>query len=93
MRERSWLDKSIRKAAKQAAGTIRSITSGLDCALVNERGRRVLIKGREKTWLPITVLDHPGVEGSVPSGPSVVILRRDWEFLFEQLKSTYAVME
>jgi hypothetical protein len=45
------------------------------------------------TWLPITVLDHPGVEGYVPSGPSVVILRRDWEFLFEQLKSTYAVME
>jgi hypothetical protein len=93
IRERSWLDKSIRKAAKQAAGTIRSITSGLDCALVNERGRRVLIKGREMTWLPITVLDHPGVEGYVPPGPSVVILRRDWEFLFEQLKSTYAVME
>lgn len=39
------------------------------------------------------MVDHPGVEGYVPPGHAVVLLRREWEFLFEQLKSTYAVME
>jgi hypothetical protein len=91
MRERSWLDKSIRKAAKQAAGTIRSITSGLDCALVNERGRRVLIKGREKTWAPHNSLGsswcrrvcavwpvgrHPSSGLGVPIRTAQVYLRR-----------------
>ena len=92
-RERSWLDKNIRTAARQAAGTVRSITSQASITLVNERRRRVDIRAREKSWLLVTVLDHPGIQNYVPAGPAVVLVRRDWEFLFEQLKSTYAVME
>jgi len=92
-RERSWLDKKIAEAARQGTGTIKTLTSGTGMTLTNERGRQVLIKGQDKSWLPITVLDHPGIAGYVPAGPAVVLLRRDWEFLFEQLKSTYAVIE
>jgi hypothetical protein len=55
--------------------------------------RPIQIRPDEKQWLHVTVLDHPGLEDYVPSGPATVLLRRDWEFLFEQLKSTYAVME
>lgn len=92
-KERSWLDKNIRQATRQAQGTIRNLKSGVDATLVNERGRQVAIKVQEKTWLLVVVLDHPGIEGYLPIGPAVILLRRDWEFLFEQLKSTYAVME
>ncbi|MDQ6883724.1 MAG: hypothetical protein M3077_05730 [Candidatus Dormibacteraeota bacterium] len=92
-RERLWLDQKIHQAAKQAKGTIRNLISATDATLVNERGRRVLIKGHEKTWLLVTVIDHPGIDGYLPAGPAIVLLRRDWEFLFEQLKSTYAVLE
>lgn len=92
-KERSWLDKQIRQAASQARGTIKSVTSVDELTLINERGTPIAIKGPEKTWLAVVVLDHPGVAGYVPSEDAVVLLRRDWEFLFEQLKSTYAVLE
>jgi hypothetical protein len=92
-KERRWLDKKIKQATSQATGTIRNLISGVNAALLNERGRRVVMKAQEITWLRVVVLDHPGVEGYVPTGPSVVMVRRDWEFLFEQLKSTYAVLE
>ena len=92
-RERSWLDKKIRKATRQAVGTVRSLRSTPETALVNSRGREVLIKGPEKDWLCLVVLDHPGIDGYVPESSAVVLLRRDWEFLFQQLKSTYAVLE
>jgi hypothetical protein len=93
VRERSWLDKSIRKACKQVQGTLRNLKSTPETALVNERGREVVIKGQGMKWIGVVVLDHPGVEGYVPTGEAVVLLRRDWEFLLEQLKSTYAVLE
>jgi hypothetical protein len=92
-RERSWLDKSIRKAKSQALGTIRSLKSAQSTALMNERGRQVRVIGGDKKWLSIVILDHPGIGGYTPDGGAVVLLRRDWEFLFEQLKSTYAVLE
>lgn len=92
-KERLWLDKKIAEGARQAAGTIRNIRYAGRCNLVNERGRRVAIRGGEKTWIGVVLLDHPGLEGYVPNGDAVVLLRRDWEFLFQQLKSTYAVLE
>ncbi len=92
VRERAWLDKKIEKAANQARGTIKTMTSAGDVTLTNERGRRIRINGLEKTWLVVVVLDHPGLDGYLPT-EALVLLRRDWEFLFEQLKSTYAVME
>jgi hypothetical protein len=56
----------------------------------------VTIDGRKIRWTPVVVIDHPSPpEGVTPdlSGarPGVAVLRRDWEFLFEQLKSTSAV--
>jgi hypothetical protein len=41
---------------------------------------------------PVVVIDHPGIDDYVPTVDAVVLLRRDWEFLFEQLKSTDAVV-
>jgi hypothetical protein len=92
-RERLWLDKKIEQASRQAMGTIRNIKSAAKTVLVNQRDREAEIKGPEKTWVPVIVLDHPGADSYVPQSKAVVLLRRDWEFLFEQLKSTYAVLE
>ncbi len=92
-RERSWLDKKVREGLSQATGTIRSLTSAPTTTLVNERGREVAISTAGKTWLKVVVLDHPGISEYVPAGGAVVLLRRDWEFLFQQVKSTYAVLE
>lgn len=92
-RERSWLDKKIAEGTRQAVGTIRNITFTESSVLINERGRGVAIRGMQKRWVSVVVVDHPGLDGYVPGGAAVVLLRRDWEFLFEQLKSTYAVLE
>lgn len=91
-RERSWLTKNIERGARQAAGTIRNLRAS-DAVLANERGRQVRIGGPNKAWLPIVIVDGGGVEGYVPRSDAIVLLRRDWEFLFQQLKSTYAVLE
>jgi hypothetical protein len=65
-------------------------------ALTNLRGRTVVFDGNNHRWLIVAVIDHANPpEGLQPplSGahPAVVLLRRDWEFLFDQLKSTHAV--
>ncbi|MGW4942965.1 hypothetical protein ACWEOZ_15425 [Actinoplanes sp. NPDC004185] len=91
-KERGWLDKRIDKAARQAAGTIKAFATRPDAALINERGTTVEVNARDKAWVPVVVLDHPGVHGYTPTVQAVVLLRRDWEFLFEQLKSTHAVL-
>lgn len=92
-RERSWLDKKIAQGTRQAAGTIRSMRHAERTVLINQRGQSVSFRGCDKSWISVVVLDHPGIEGYVPDTSSVVLLRRDWEFLFSQLKSTYAVLE
>jgi hypothetical protein len=91
--ERRWLNKVIAKAAKQAAGTVRSVRRG-PCTLTNERGRDLLLDGPEIDWQPVVVVDHPSPPGGyVPdAGEALVLLRRDWDFLFEQLKSTDQVL-
>lgn len=38
------------------------------------------------------VVDHPAAAGFLPQPGAVVLSRGDWEFLFDQLKSTYAVI-
>jgi hypothetical protein len=60
--------------------------------MVNLRGREITVEGRSKSWVPVVVLDHPGAADYVPTSVAVVVLRRDWEFLFQQLKSTDAVV-
>jgi hypothetical protein len=92
-RERAWLDKRIEKAARQARGTIRTM-SAKAAMLCNERGRAVRIGGPSKSWVPVVIVDHPSPPNDYAptSTAGVVLLRRDWEFLFEQLKSTDAVV-
>lgn len=92
-RERTWLDKKIAEGVRQSLGTIRAMHKAGVVELENERGMAIPIRATDKIWVPVVVVDHPGLESYVPTSEAVVLLRRDWEFLFEQLKSTYAVVE
>ena len=95
-RERAWFDRNINKAARQAGGTIRRLSDSSE-TLVNERGRRVRVDGKLKSWVGVVVLDHARPPPNYLPPPTatrtcVVLLRRDWEFLFDQLRSTDAVV-
>jgi hypothetical protein len=95
-KERRWLLKKATTALSQGSGTIRTMATQ-SFELVNARGRTVMIDGSAHRWLVAVVLDHESPPDDVVPAvalakhPSVVLLRRDWEFLFEQLKSTHAV--
>ena len=91
-RERAWLDRQIARAARQSAGTIRALRQVATLDLQNERGRIVAVEARRREWLAVVVVDHPGVPDYHPTRSALVLLRRDWEFLFAQLKSTHAVL-
>jgi len=93
------IQKRVRKAAAQAAGSIRSL-AGSQVDLVNARGRAIPITGSDLEWCRVVVIDHPNApDGIVVRGedngslPLVVLLRRDWDFLFDQLRSTSAVID
>jgi len=66
--------------------------------MVNARGREIEIDGNSREWMSVVVLDHPSPPGGLvislasARNRSVVLTRRDWEFLFRQLKSTTAVV-
>lgn len=97
-REAAWMGKAVAKALRQAQGTIRALRE-TPHALVNLRGREVTIDGAGLDWLAVVVIDHPDeprgvILGDLPDDvPIVVLLRRDWEFLFDQLRSTHAVVQ
>ncbi|MCO4256350.1 hypothetical protein NG696_14115 [Pseudarthrobacter sp. HLT1-5] len=97
-REASWLTSAITKAIKQAKGSIRHLAHRRE-NLTSGRGRRVEIDGGLFQWIAVVIVDHPAPPaGFVPSLeeagaiPCVVLLRRDWEFLFEHLRSTRSVL-
>jgi hypothetical protein len=96
-REASWLSKQAVAAIKQGNGTIRRLQAA-DVTLTNLRGRDVVVDGNDYDWTVAVILDHDDPpEGVVPDlseakHPATVLLRRDWQFLFDQLKSTHAVM-
>jgi hypothetical protein len=95
--ERRWLEKHAEKAIRQADGTIRRLRGGR-ARTVSARGREVEIDGVGCKWISVVVLDHPSppddlaIPLSGARNPGVVLTRRDWEFLFRQLKSTTAVL-
>jgi len=91
-KERNWLVKQIGRATRQGAGTIRSLREER-AELQNARGRTITVNGNEHRWLTVVVIDHPCPPEGIQTGDldTVVLLRRDWEFLFDQLKSTHAV--
>jgi hypothetical protein len=92
-RERSWLDAKVAQAVRQASGTIRSLLRSESVALTNERGNEISFQPSGIAWVRVVVLEHPGLDDYLPRADAVVLLRGDWEFLFDQLRSTYAVVE
>ncbi|MFI2214929.1 hypothetical protein [Streptomyces sp. NPDC020141] len=82
----------------QAKGSVRQLRM-LPADMVNGRGRVLRIDGNDYEWIAVFLLDHPGVpEGVIatwkPTGmPAIALTRRDWDFLFGQLRSTTAVLD
>lgn len=97
-RERAWIEKQTGRALRQARGSIRRLTAQPEVH-TNARGRSVEIDGSRLRWLSVVVIDHPSPPKGAPAPPldperpAVVLLRRDWNFLFDQLKSAHAVGE
>ena len=97
-REGKWISAQAIKALQQGRGTVRQLRR-TPAAMINARNRQVTIDGTKYEWLTVAVIDHPdppeGITASIPFTdlPAIVLLRRDWEFLFDQLKSTYAVVD
>jgi hypothetical protein len=92
-RERSWLEQKAAEGTRQALGTIRRLRYPVPTLLENLRGSRVSLRGRDVDWVGVVVLDHPGAADLVLGGDAVVVSRQDWEFLFEQMQSSVAVVE
>jgi hypothetical protein len=97
-RECSWIHKSVERALSQADGTVRRLARE-PAMLTSLRGRTIEIVGAQYQWMSVVIVDHDDPPGGVvprlddSECPAVAMLRRDWEFLFDQLKSTSAVAE
>jgi hypothetical protein len=92
-RERRWIAKQTKRALAQGHGTIREFRRE-PATLTNLRGRTIKLDGNDLRWAVAVIIDHPDPPSDVEVDPgenAVVLLRRDWDFLFEQLKSTHAV--
>ena len=93
-RERAWLLARAAEGARQAAGTIRRLRYPQPTRVENLRGDAIAIRGRDISWVPVVVLDHASPPPDLKSDANaLVLMRRDWEFLFEQLQSTVAVLD
>lgn len=96
-REASWVNKQITGATKQIDGTARRLKTET-AIMTNGRGRAVTVDGPNIEWAGVVVIDHPSPPAEHPMPtlvartPTVVLLRRDWEFLFDQLRSADAVV-
>lgn len=94
-----WILKHAAQGLRQARGTIRTALLNPAVELTNLRGRTVLVRGRSVAWIPVVVIDHPDppptgvIPTPDPKGPSVVLTRRDWEFLWDQLRSATAIVD
>ncbi|MGW0839378.1 hypothetical protein ACWD26_04295 [Streptomyces sp. NPDC002787] len=97
-REVTWIQKVAAKAMSQAKGTVRQLRL-LPADMVNGRDRTLSIDGNAFEWIAVFLLDHEQVpEGTIcswePIGiPAIALTRRDWDFLFDQLRSTTAVID
>jgi SEC-C motif len=92
-REHRWVQKAAKKALSQGAGTIREFRRE-PAELTNLRGRSIELDGTEVEWLVAVIIDHDDPPEDIslePPSNAVILLRRDWDFLFEQLKSTHGV--
>lgn len=92
-RERKWIEKQCKKALSQGAGTVRELRRE-PASMTNLRGRTISLDGDPLRWVVAVIIDHDDPPHGVtvqPSENAVILLRRDWDFLFEQLKSTHGV--
>lgn len=95
----TWMLKNAAHGLRQARGTIRTALLNPAVELTNLRGRTVTIRGSSVAWIPVVVIDHPNptptgvIPARDPKGPSVVLTRRDWEFLWDQLRSATAIVD
>lgn len=97
-REISWLRKKAGEGLRQAHGSIRSTLTDPNLTLTNLRGRVVRLPGDTIEWVSVVVLDHPSPPHGVipdlePGKRGLVLLRRDWEFLWDQLRSVAAIVD
>lgn len=97
-RESSWLRKKAGEGLRQAHGTIRSSLLNPNLSLTNLRDREVQMPGDTIDWMPVVILDHPSPpDDVVPDEEAekngLILLRRDWEFLWDQLRSASAVVD
>jgi hypothetical protein len=92
-REKAWLTKNINKANKQLVGSLKALRGYQKILLRNSRNLEISITPNEIHWISVVVVDHPGLEEYFPEVVSIVLTLTDWHFLFEQLKSTYAVLQ
>lgn len=96
-RETSWVLKQFTAAGKQIEGTVRRLRAG-SVHMVNGRGHRVRVDGPAVDWVGVAIIEHPDPPKELIVGehhgrtPVIALLRRDWEFLFNQLRSTHAVV-
>lgn len=96
-RERRWIETNVGAALRQARGSIRLLNRLGPISVTNARRRTIEVDGNKLRWLSAVVVDHPSPPEAAlppfdPAAPAVVLLRRDWDFLFEQVKSTHAVV-
>lgn len=98
-RATKWVLKNAAHGLRQARGTIRTALLNPAVELTNLRGRTLTVRGNSVAWIPVVVIEHPnrpptGVTPAPdPKGPSVVLTRRDWEFLWDQLRSATAIVD
>lgn len=93
-RERAWLTQHAEAGARQAIGTIRRLQEPRPMQIESLRGDVVEVSGADISWVPVVVLEHSSPPADLElTHTAVVLLRRDWEFLFEQLQSTVAVVD
>ncbi|MGA4967102.1 hypothetical protein [Streptomyces pseudogriseolus] len=96
--EAAWIQKVAAKAMSQAKGTVRQLRM-VPADMVNGRGRELRVDGNAYEWIAVFLLDHPRVPDNAvatwqPVGmPAIALTRRDWDFLFDQLRSTTAVLD
>ena len=96
--EARWLTKKAIEGAKQAAGTVRTLRRS-PVELTNGRGRTVTCHADQITWMGVVILDHPAAPEDISPPnfevgiPMVAMLRRDWDFLFDHLRSVSAVVD
>lgn len=85
-KETRWIRKHVAKALSQGDGTVRNLKQQ-NTRLTNVRGATVDVVGDDRHWVVVVVVNHDAVPDDITieavaetTTPSVVLLRRDWEF-------------